>query len=145
MKKNIIRTFVIVMIISITSATLLTANAADLKSDGIQASLYISTCSSQITTGTSGKIYVDCSVNGTGIMDTIGVQTLVIQKYQSGAWVDAISWNSLYNYIAASCSVSATYNGSVGTQYRAVITFYAALGSGSDSRIMTTSSVTAAS
>lgn len=137
MKKNITRILVIVLIFSVFSSTALIANAS------IQASYYISSCDAQITTGYGGQILVDCGVTGTGVMDTIGVSTLVIQRYQSGSWVNVASWSSLYDYYSASSAVEATYYGTAGSQYRAVITFYAALNGGSDSRIMTTRSVTA--
>jgi len=137
MKKNIIRTLIIVLIISISSSAILVANA------GVRASLYIFSNDAQITTDSGGKISIDCNVTGTGIMDTIGVSTLVIEKYQSGSWVDVISWSDLYDYYSASSAAEATYYGTAGSQYRAVITFYAELNGGSDSRVMTTRSVTA--
>lgn len=135
----------IVLMISVLSTSVLTANASGLSSNGLKASRYINSCNAQITTGSSGKILLDGSVIGTNVMDTIGVQTLIIQKYQSGSWVNVTSWSDLYDYNSASSAFSATYYGSVGTQYRAVITFYASLSGGSDSRIMTTTSVTAVS
>jgi hypothetical protein len=143
MKRNIIRTFIIVLILSTLSTSIMTAKATNIESDSFRASRYISSYAAQITTGSNGKILVDCSVTGTDIMDTIGVQTLVIQKYQFGTWVNAATWTSLYNYGCPSCSVTSTFNGSIGTQYRAVITFYAELNGGSDSRIMTTNNATA--
>lgn len=137
MKKNIIRTLIIVLIISISSSAILMANA------GVRASLYIDSYDAQIKTDSGGQISIASRVTGTDIMDTIGVSTLVIQKYQSGSWVDVTSWSDLYDYYSASSVVEATYYGTAGTQYRAVITFYAELNGGSDSRVMTTRSVTA--
>lgn len=143
MKKNYAKSIVLLLIICISFAVDQTARATDLSSNSIQSSAYINSYSAQITTGSGGRILVDGIVTGTNIMDTIGVKTLVIQKYQSGSWVNAITWSNLYDYNSVSSTFTSTYYGTVGTTYRAVITFYAALGSGSDSRIMTTNSVIA--
>ena len=142
MKKTYTNTIVLLLIFCISFAAAQTAGASDFS---IQASSYINSYSAQITTGSGGRVLVDGIVTGTNIMDTIGVQSLVIQKYQSGYWINAITWSNLYDYSSVSSVFTATYYGSVGTQYRAVITYYAALSGGSDSRIMTTSSVTAVS
>ncbi len=131
------------LIISISLTPVLASNTVDSSSSVLRSSLYIAFYDAQITTGPSGKIMVDCSITGTNIMDTIGETTLVIQKYQSGSWVNMTTWSNLYSYNSASSAATVSYYGTVGAQYRAVITFYAALNGGSDSRIMTTRSVTA--
>ncbi|MPM14479.1 hypothetical protein SDC9_60842 [bioreactor metagenome] len=122
--------------------TLLFTSAAA-ANNSIQASQYIRNYSASITAKSGGEIAIDGSVTGTGIMDTIGVKTLNIQKYQSGAWSTVRSFSDVYEYESAQADFYATYQGVEGSQYRAVITFYAASGGGSDSRILTTSSVTA--
>ncbi len=140
MKKNIKRILIIILIISVSATSVFTVSASGVST---QSSSYINYYASQITTDSGGRILVDGIITGTRIMDTIGVKTLVIQKYQSGSWVNMKTWNYLYNYSSASSVFTCTYYGSIGAQYRAIITYYASLNGGSDSRIMTTRSVTA--
>jgi len=111
----------------------------------IMSSQYISSCSATITPGTNGLIELNCSVIGTGIMSTIGVKTIQLQKYVSGTWTSVKTWSDYFNYNNIQASFYASYQGTVGSQYRAIATFYAENQNGSDSRIVTTSSVTAKS
>ncbi len=126
-----------------------TSTAADYEHDYnpyiIMSSQYISSYSATITPGTNGLIELNCSVIGTGIMSTIGIRTIQLQKYVSGTWTNVKTWNNYFNYNDIQASFYASYQGSVGSQYRAVITFFAENQNGSDSRVVTTSSVTAKS
>jgi hypothetical protein len=111
----------------------------------IRSSDYISSYSALITAQSGGVIAIDCLITGTGTMNVIGVKTLKMQKYQSGSWTTVRTFSSLYEYYSMQASVYATYQGTAGNQYRAVITFYASDSSGYDTRILTTNSVTAVS
>jgi len=142
MKKTIARTITFVLIIVIFSSFVLTANAADV---GIQASLYINSIDCSITPYSGGRISITASVTGTGVMDKIGVSKLTIQKYQAGSWVDEASWTDLYDYNTIISAIEGSYYGIAGNKYRAVITFYAGRDGGYDTRIVTTSAVTAIS
>jgi len=148
MKKLIMRAFFLLVILSVLSSSAYAAEFTSVDNAGkneyvIQSSYYISSCDALISTGTGGLITVNCGIIGTGIMDTIGVKKMQIQKYQSGSWVTVQTWYDAYSYNTMSASIYANYYGTVGSQYRAVITFFAANATGSDSRIMTTRSVTA--
>jgi hypothetical protein len=148
MKKNLIHAFILLVIVTMLTTSALAVNNGDVSGNSvsvIQASRYINTCETLITANSGGEIAINCAVTGTGTMDTIGVETLNIQKYSSGSWITVKSYNSLYEYDSVQASVSATYIGAVGSQYRVVAKFYVANSSGSDSRTMTTSSVTAKS
>ena len=146
MKQIFIRILSIIAILSVVSSSTLSMALSDYANGGIviQASQYISSCSALITAQSGSIMAVDCAVTGTGIMDTIGVKTLKIQKYQSGTWTTVKTWSNLYNYNCLQGSVSSTYQGVSGSQYRAVITFYSANSNGSDTRTMTTTGKVAA-
>ena len=146
MKKSFIRIISVIAILTVVSSSTLSMALSDHANGGIiiQASQYISSCSSVITAESGSIIAVDCAVTGTGIMDTIGVQTLKIQKYQSGTWSTVKTWSNLYNYGSLQANISSTYQGVSGIQYRAVITFYSANSNGSDTRTMTTTGKVAA-
>ena len=111
----------------------------------IMSSQYISSYSTVFSPGANGLIELSCSVIGTGIMSKLGVKTVKLQKYVSGTWTDAKTWSDYYNYDDIHASFYIEYQGSVGSQYRAVITYYAENQNGSDSRTVTTGSVTAKS
>jgi hypothetical protein len=149
MKKLIMRAFFLLVIFSVLSSSAYAAELTSVENSVlkdefvIQSSYYISSCDALISAGASGLITVNCGIIGTGIMDTIGVKKMQIQKYQSGSWVTVQTWYDVYSYNTMSASIYANYIGTVGSQYRAVITFYAANATGSDSRIITTRSVTA--
>jgi len=148
MRKNIIHAFILLVVVSMLTTSALAADNVDVSGNSvsaIQASRYINTCETLITANSGGEIAINCAVTGASTMDTIGVETLNIQKYSSGTWITVKSYNSLYEYDSMQASVSATYTGAIGSQYRVVATFYVANSNGSDSRIMTTSSITAKS
>lgn len=108
-----------------------------------RASLYINSSDAIITANPGKKIEVLSTVTGTGIMDVIGVSTLNIQEYRSSSWVTVKSWSSLYKYNSIQASFLTTYQGVASRKYRAVITFYAANSSGSDTKSLTTTSIIA--
>ena len=78
-------------------------------------------------------------------MSTLGASAIRIYK-SDGTYVTRIlgtTSNGLLKNNAASLSGSYTYQGSSGTSYYAVVTFTASNSSGSDSRMITTSTKTA--
>lgn len=107
----------------------------------IQASDYFNSYSASVTFDSS-NIIVNFGVYGTGYMNTIGAQKIVLQKYQSGVWSDVKSWTNLYEYNSVYALGGISYPVSSGIQYRAVITFYAANSSGYGTRVFTTDSYT---
>ena len=144
MKKSFLWLVVAFIIILSSSYTFSFAAAYEDKDIfSINSSLYIDSYSAAITASSGGKIEIVCAVTGIGIMDVIGVSTLNIQKYQAGSWTTVKSWSGLYDYNSMQAAFHATYQGIAGSQYRAVIIFYASNSVGSDTRILTTNSVTA--
>ena len=109
----------------------------------IMASEYIDYYNASITADSNGMIVLECTVTGTGIMDIIGVESIRLQKYVSGSWADVKEWNDLYQYDSLRASTYSTYHGTVGSRYRAIVTFYAENENGYDEIEVTTESVTA--
>ena len=115
--------------------------AADTRS-----SAYIMRTSAILTAGTSnGKIFVDYSITGRDTMATIGVSKIVV--YRSNGTVYATYNGSVANGLmrqnALMASGTQTIYGVSGTSYYCAVTLYAGNSSGSDSRTITTGTVTA--
>lgn len=112
------------------------------------ASYYLSFYSATADTGKSGSVTVNFNVNATRVMDSVGASYIVVQEYSNGNWKGVGSYfGSTSNGMLASDTNSTvgfiTYTGTAGKQYRALVTVYAGKGTGSDSRTVTTNTVTA--
>ena len=106
---------------------------------------YIASCNATLSATGNGKIKITGSVRTVGTMSTVGISAIRIYK-TDGTYVTRIlgtTSNGLLKNNAASLSGSYTYQGSSGTSYYAVVTFTASNSSGSDSRMITTSTKTA--
>lgn len=146
MKKNTIRIFSLVMAFAIMSSTLLTANAANLSTTGTnstRASYYIDSYSATSSAASGGRILIGACVMGTTFMDVIGMKSIVLQVYQSGSWVNVRTLTNSYFYNCPQYASTTTFYGTAGKFYRAVITFYASLDGGYDTRVKTTNYVQA--
>ena len=115
-----------------------------------RASNYIKVCSATVVAAGSGKISVSVVVSGIGNMTQIGATKIVIEQSASGSVV----WTAAKTYYSSSVSAMlssgasysktpVTYQGTKGYRYRAVVTCYAANGSGSDSKACVSSPITA--
>lgn len=111
-----------------------------------RASGYLSSYSASVEVEGEGSISVSYLVFATSVADEVGAEKIVIQRK------DGLFWNTVKTYESTTMSESlgykclfkdgkVTYHGSSGYQYRAIVTVYAKIGSGSDSRIVTTSTV----
>ncbi|MDR0295620.1 MAG: hypothetical protein LBH91_05455 [Prevotellaceae bacterium] len=95
----------------------------------------------------SGKIRIDFDVTGTGTMTSIGVTQIEVQKWINNVWTtDTTLKSSNYpNFLASNTITHASsvrVTGVAGTQYRAILTAYAANSTGSDSKNYTSLTVT---
>lgn len=108
---------------------------------------YISDFTSNISALGNGKVKIEFTTTGTKSMDTIGAS--VIKVYDQNGWVYTFDKsNTAYtskmvgnNTFAFTGSV--TYDGQSGDTYYAIVTHYAAKGSGSGTENYTTNSVVA--
>ena len=113
----------------------------------VEASSYLASYTTTITAEGSSKILITFDVAATGKMTSIGVTQIEVQKKVGNNWVtDTTLTASNYPNFLTSNSIghasSVRITGISGTQYRAVLTFYAADSSGSDSKNLTGSTVT---
>ena len=137
MKKRLIRILALVLILSVVVFPNTVAAATGDTGESVlepQASNYISTTYAS-TTNNGGSVTVRFNTVGTGKMSSIGAQRIVI-KNSSGSTVQ-----SFYYYTTAGMMSSNAYShigsvtwtgGSATAKYYAVVTFYAANSSGSD-------------
>jgi hypothetical protein len=145
-KKLGIRVLAIIMVLLLSGGMIGSAYAA---SYSIQASDYIDSYSAWCVNGTGSQVVICYEVNGTRVMDLIGVSYLVVQEYNSGSWTTvATTFGSTGNGLlitdASTHMSSIIYpGGTSGKQYRALVTVYAELDGGYDYRTITTNSVTA--
>ncbi|MDR1156845.1 MAG: hypothetical protein LBK75_00850 [Oscillospiraceae bacterium] len=142
MKKHIIGTTALTMALVLSLITSIPASAAQLR-----ASQYLSSYSA-FASASGGRITVEYSVFATGIADEVGASQIVIQRKNGSTWTSVKTFNrsSYPALIDEDCLFylnTVTYDGTSGQQYRAVVTIYAKIGSGSSSYNYTTNTVTA--
>lgn len=111
-----------------------------------RASQYLSSYSASLATEEEGIISISFLVFATSVADKVGASKIVIQQKSSSSWsnvqtYDSDNMNDLLGYNCLFKDGKVTYSGVSGYQYRAIVTIYAEIGSGSDSRIVTTNTV----
>ena len=110
-----------------------------------RASNYLSTYSGYVSAAGNGLIHVRFRVEGTGIMDSVGVKSISIyESTDNSSW----TWKATFNSSSTSGMVSGgtvaysssvSYQGVAGRYYRAYICVYASKNGGSDSDYFWTS------
>jgi hypothetical protein len=112
------------------------------------ASNYLDNYSASAQAGTNHKVLISFDVNATRIMNSVGASQIVVQVNNNGVWTGVSTYTgSISNGMLAANNLSNTgsisYFGIAGKQYRARVTVYAGNSTGSDSRTITTNTVTA--
>ena len=112
----------------------------------MDSSEYIAMTYASLSQGnSSGKLIVDYSITGTSKMDTIGVSKIKVYR-SNGSWYQTIYGTvggGLLKQNKVTVTDSYTLSCVSGQSYYCEVTLYAAKGSGSDSRTITTGTVTA--
>ncbi len=110
------------------------------------ASLTLSYYDIDLSAGNSkGKLYIDFDVRSNKMTDEIGIEEIKIYR-SNGSLVTTIAGttsNDLINTDVSMHAGSYPYTGTSGTSYYAEVTIFATVGSDSDSRTITTSTVEA--
>ena len=108
------------------------------------ASKYISSYDVEIEAVKNGQVEIYAELFTTKRLDKLGFEYIKIQKYENGIWrvVETIN-EDVYKYNSTTASYLSTYQGKTGETYRTLVKFYAGDGSGSDTRIAYSNSVTA--
>ncbi|MBC8588263.1 hypothetical protein [Paratissierella segnis] len=108
------------------------------------ASKYISSYSVEIEAKENGQVEIYAELFTIKRVDKLGFEYIKIQKYENGIWKTLETINEdVYRYNSTTASYLSTYQGKTGETYRALVKFYAGDGSGSDTRIGYSNSVTA--
>lgn len=129
--------------------TVVTAGAVSI--DGYattRASDYLNYYSAYALASSNGKVIIEFEVDGAGRMDLVGSNYIVVQEKSGSKWLGVSTyWGSSLNEMLGENTVShigkITYVGTVGREYRALVTVYAKDSTGDDSRTIITNSVTA--
>ena len=131
MKKRILSGFLILLMFS----SFICAAAAPARAP--QASLYLDGYGVGVTAKGNGRMSVSYVVFGTDVMDKLGAQTILVEEWDGTEWVKTGTYSVSKNpsFYASNVSEHAGnvyFYGLPGIDYRATLTAYAALGSGSD-------------
>lgn len=124
---------------------------------GLSVPAFAGTCASDYLTGYDvwcsqggdNEVVVEFSVEATDIMDYVGVTLIRFQVYSGGSWstvhtkVGSVANGLLSSNVDYHAGTYSYTSATTGQTYRALVTVYAADGSGSDSRTVTSNSVVA--
>ena len=97
----------------------------------------------------SGRVVIEFDVDATKTVSQVGAGCIVLQeKNSSGKWTNVayyypVDYPDMVAYNRSSHEGSVTYYGTVGNQYRGIVTVYAKDANGEDARNITTSAVIA--
>lgn len=128
-------------------AVTLTSNLAGATEITPYASEYLSLYTASMATGSStGAVKINYTVYATRVSDLVGASSIAIYK-ANGSYVTTITGtveNGMLLENSRTQMSSYTYYGESGTSYYAIVTAYAARGSGSDAIGVRTNDATAA-
>lgn len=142
MKQSIKKFSVLVIALALCLSTATVASA--------RSSLYLDAYRAWLNTKSNGKIDVVVDVEATTTMDEVGAST--IQLWESKD--DGENWTCVRTYVKSLhpemvdtntsfyYDIAATYDGTPGYQYYAIVAIYAGDSTGSDTRYYKTSTVT---
>jgi len=140
MKRNIMRTISIALILALCISTLSVTEAA-------RSSDYIISRYASVSSAGGGRITVNYSITATSKMTTIGATKVEIKNSSGTTLRTYKSTDAGYEYMMSSniaiYSSSVPYQGISGNSYYAVVYFKAGNSSGSDTSTYTTSLATA--
>lgn len=113
------------------------------------ASSYLAVYSAYVYSPGGGKVQVWFDVTGTTKMDKIGATTIVLKESSDNkSWTTVktfryTSYPSMMGSNNVTHTSSVSYSGVAGRYYKATVTVYAAKDGGSDSRLVSTSTIKA--
>ena len=143
MRRTIKVLIVTLLIVAVISPTVAMAATPQLPTSNA----YISSFDNKMTATGGGQIKIEFETWGMGTVDKLGVS--VISVYNQNGWVYTFSMSNpaytdkMIGYDKLVFYGSVTYNGNAGDTYYAIVTHYAAKGTGSGTEILTTNSVVA--
>lgn len=140
MKKRTITTFAVLLSLLLSFYTNVPVLAGQARASQCLSSYSASATAEGVT------ITIDYLAFATSLADEVGAYKIVIQQKSGSSWSNVQTYESsnmkeLLGYDSVFKDGEVTYNGKTGNQYRAIVTIYAKIGSVSDSRIVTTNTV----
>lgn len=143
MKKTIRTIFLIILTISLMSASVAMAESQPAP----QSNAYISSFDNEISALGDGKVKIEFDTFGTGTMDKIGASVIKLYDQNGLVYTFRMSNSAYTSQMIGTKSThfygSVTYQGVEGNTYYATVTHYAAKGTGSGTENYTTNSVVA--
>jgi hypothetical protein len=114
----------------------------------LRSSQYLSSYSAWVGATGSGNIKIHFDIRATSLADSVGAYKIIVQAKSGSNWTNAQTYwgSSTSGMLGSNCLLhlgDVTYSGTPGVEYRAIVTAYSKIGSGSDSSDVTTSSVIA--
>ena len=114
-----------------------------------RASLYLNDYYVNSAALSGGKVVIEFDVDATKTVSQVGAGCIVLQeKNSSGKWTNVayyypVGYPDMVAYNRSSHEGSVSYYGTIGKQYRGIVTVYAKDANGEDSRDITTRAVLA--
>lgn len=153
MKKRIVSLVVMLAIISCTSVNALAVSPFQESDSNMlvmsirRASAYLDGYSVGIEARGNGTIAVMMNVDGTGVMDKIGVREVEIDYKENGTWkyydsLYAAEHPEFYDYDSRDFMGTTYFQGTPGVLYRVTLTVYAGNSTGHDTGYITSYAVT---
>lgn len=142
MKKRVVSFVMAVLMLFGTT----TAMAAEVE-DGLRASYYLSTYSVALGARDNHRMAITVDVNGTGVMDKIGISVLCIDQKIDGEWYEfdtlyGYEHPDYYEYDSLDYFNTLYFTGEAGVQYRVTVTVFAQNSTGHDTGDVTSYTVT---
>ncbi len=153
MKKRLISLVVMLAIISCTTVNALASSPFQESNPNMsvisirRASAYLDGYSVGIEARGNGTIAVMMNVDGTGVMDKIGVREVEIDYKENGTWkyydsLYAAEHPEFYDYDSRDFMGTTYFQGTPGVLYRVTLTVYAGNSTGHDTGYITSYAVT---
>ena len=148
MKKIIFRLVGILCVACILFGTTISASAAVPEDElSPQASYYLSAYTAWAVRSSSDQVYVYYDVTGCGTIGCLGAKLIVVEMKDGGSWTPVKTYTGTTSNGMLSLNDNdhggvKIYQGTSGTQYRAVVTIFGGSSTtNGDSRIVTTNTV----
>ncbi len=113
------------------------------------ASLYLKAQKAWCSASTGGKIEIHFQVTAKSMLNSVGAKDIYVYEKRNGSWVQVKHYSSstttgMIKSNTSFCDSSVTFSGTVGKEYKAIVTAYAGKSSSAcDSIDVETSSITA--
>lgn len=149
MKNKLFRITALICVLCTLMGAMLSASAAAIENEELnpQASVYLTAYTAWAVRSSSDEIYVYYDVSATRTIGCLGAKLIVIEMKDGGDWTPIKTYtgtvsNGMLMLNDYTYTNAVTYQGTSGTQYRAVVTIFGGSSTtNGDSRIVTTNEV----